>query len=99
LSAALLATASAQQQTSYTVDDSAGPARLLDGIGGLSGGGATCECAGEIALIFEPNRNGKRPPYFLVLTWNRNHVVFDCVIQLVWAQAPFQYHPHAFCWI
>ena len=27
--------------TSYMVDDSAGPARTFDGVGGLSGGGAT----------------------------------------------------------
>lgn len=27
--------------TSYTIDDSAGSTRFLDGIGGLSGGGAT----------------------------------------------------------
>ena len=45
LSAALAALAapraSAQTQTSYVLTDAAGPARALDGIGGLSGGGAT----------------------------------------------------------
>jgi galactosylceramidase len=29
------------QSSSYSITDSAGPARILDGIGGLSGGGAT----------------------------------------------------------
>ncbi len=33
--------ASNAQTTSYSITDSAGPARVLDGIGGLSGGGAT----------------------------------------------------------
>lgn len=32
-----------QQTTSYTIDDTLGGARVLDGIGGLSGGGATCK--------------------------------------------------------
>lgn len=33
--------ASNAQTTTYSITDSAGPARVLDGIGGLSGGGAT----------------------------------------------------------
>ena len=41
---ALALSASAQPvATSYSVDDSAGPARTFDGVGGLSGGG---RCAG-----------------------------------------------------
>ena len=38
--AACAATAHAQA-TSYSITDAAGPARALDGVGGLSGGGAT----------------------------------------------------------
>jgi len=40
VAAAILVAANAQT-TSYSITDSAGPARVLDGIGGLSGGGAT----------------------------------------------------------
>jgi len=39
--ALLAASARAQQATSYAITDAAGPARALDGVGGLSGGGAT----------------------------------------------------------
>lgn len=39
--AAAALTASAGPPTSYTIDDSRGPSRTFDGIGGLSGGGAT----------------------------------------------------------
>ena len=39
--ALLAAAARAQQATSYGITDAAGPARALDGVGGLSGGGAT----------------------------------------------------------
>ena len=44
LAAALFAaapTARAQAATAYGITDAAGPARALDGVGGLSGGGAT----------------------------------------------------------
>lgn len=37
----LLVASNAQTTTTYAITDSAGPARVLDGIGGLSGGGAT----------------------------------------------------------
>lgn len=50
--------------TSYTIDDSAGPARVFDGIGGLSGGGATSVLLRDypepqrstiLDLLFKPN--------------------------------------------
>ena len=41
LAAASASTARAQPATAYGITDSAGPARALDGVGGLSGGGAT----------------------------------------------------------
>lgn len=41
LAAAAAAAACARAQTSYGITDAAGPARALDGVGGLSGGGAT----------------------------------------------------------
>jgi galactosylceramidase len=37
----LSAASAAAPATSYMIDDTAGPARTFDGIGGLSGGGAT----------------------------------------------------------
>jgi galactosylceramidase len=61
LLAALLPLASA---TDYTIDDSRGPARVFDGIGGLSGGGATSvllpaypepQRSTVLDLLFKPN--------------------------------------------
>jgi len=64
LSAALALARAAAPTAQYTIDDSAGPARTFDGIGGLSGGGATSVLLRDypepqrsqiLDLLFKPN--------------------------------------------